>query len=66
MSGGVTRPLAPWPRRVHIGGMIPPRFDVSPEQIDRVVAVFYAAIRRHGVLGPVFARHVTDLSLIHI
>lgn len=36
------------------------RFDVSPDQIDRVVAVFYAAIRRHEVLGPVFARHVTD------
>ncbi|MDO5706368.1 MAG: group III truncated hemoglobin [Paracoccus sp. (in: a-proteobacteria)] len=40
--------------------MIPPRFDVSPEQIDRVVAVFYAAIRRHEVLGPIFNRHVHD------
>lgn len=40
--------------------MIPPRFAVSPEQIDRVVAVFYAAIRRHEVLGPVFANHVHD------
>ncbi|HMQ39974.1 MAG TPA: group III truncated hemoglobin [Paracoccus sp. (in: a-proteobacteria)] len=39
---------------------IPPRFDVTPEQIDRVVAVFYAAIRRHEVLGPVFAGHVAD------
>ena len=39
---------------------IPPRFNVTPEQIDRVVAVFYAAIRRHEVLGPIFARHVTD------
>ena len=39
---------------------IPPRFDVTPEQIDRVVAVFYAAIRRHEVLGPMFGRHVTD------
>ncbi|MBU3030883.1 group III truncated hemoglobin [Paracoccus marinaquae] len=36
------------------------RFDIAPDQIDRVVAVFYAAIRRHEVLGPVFARHVTD------
>ena len=44
----------------HIGAMIPPRFDVTPEQIDRVVATFYAAIRRHEVLGPVFARHVAD------
>ena len=40
--------------------MIPPRFDVTPEQIDRVVATFYAAVRRHEVLGPIFARHVTD------
>ena len=39
---------------------IPPRINVTPEQIDRVVAVFYAAIRRHEVLGPIFGRHVTD------
>lgn len=36
------------------------RFDVSAEEIDRVVATFYGAVRRHEVLGPVFARHVTD------
>ncbi|MDF3608480.1 group III truncated hemoglobin [Paracoccus sp. DMF-8] len=36
------------------------RFDITPEQIDRVVAVFYGAIRRHEVLGPVFANHVSD------
>ncbi len=36
------------------------RFDITPEQIDRVVAVFYAAVRRHEILGPVFAAHVTD------
>ena len=52
--------IAPRPIRPHIGAMIPPRFPVTPEQIDRVVAVFYAAIRRHEVLGPVFARHVAD------
>lgn len=40
--------------------MIPPRFDVTVEQIDRVVAVFYGAVRRHAVLGPVFAGHVAD------
>lgn len=39
---------------------IPPRFDITAQQIDHVVAVFYAAIRRHEVLGPVFANHVTD------
>lgn len=36
------------------------RFEITPAQIDRTVAVFYAAIRRHEVLGPVFARHVED------
>ncbi|WBU65657.1 group III truncated hemoglobin [Paracoccus aerodenitrificans] len=39
---------------------IPPRFDITAEEIDRVVAVFYAAIRQDEVLGPVFANHVTD------
>ncbi|TKW67472.1 MAG: group III truncated hemoglobin [Paracoccus denitrificans] len=39
---------------------VPPRFNVTPEQIDRVVAVFYAAVRRHEVLGPVFANHVSN------
>jgi hemoglobin len=36
------------------------RFDITPEQIDHTVAVFYGAVRRHDVLGPVFANHVTD------
>lgn len=36
------------------------RFAITPEQIDQVVATFYAAVRRHEVLGPVFAAHVTD------
>ncbi|SEN32492.1 hemoglobin [Paracoccus alcaliphilus] len=40
--------------------MIPPRFLISEDDIDRVVRIFYAAIRRHEVLGPVFAGHVTD------
>ncbi|WP_127105916.1 group III truncated hemoglobin [Pararhodobacter zhoushanensis] len=40
--------------------MIPPRFDITPEQIDAVVAEFYALIRQHPGLGPVFAAHVTD------
>lgn len=39
---------------------LPPRFDVSPEEIDRVVTEFYAAMRTHPGLGPVFARHVLD------
>lgn len=40
--------------------MIPPRFDITPDQIARVVATFYAAIRQHPGLGPVFAAHVQD------
>lgn len=36
------------------------RFDVSPADIDRVVARFYAEVRRDTVLGPVFAAHVAD------
>ena len=39
---------------------VPPRFEVTPAQINQVVATFYAAVRRHEVLGPVFANHVTD------
>ncbi|MCB2110743.1 group III truncated hemoglobin [Albidovulum sp.] len=39
---------------------IPPRFEVTHEEIDRVVADFYAAIRAHPGLGPVFAVHVKD------
>ncbi|AUH34456.1 group III truncated hemoglobin [Paracoccus tegillarcae] len=36
------------------------RFDITADQIDQVVKVFYAAIRRHEVLGPVFGGHVED------
>ncbi|WP_312527961.1 group III truncated hemoglobin [Paracoccus sp. (in: a-proteobacteria)] len=38
--------------------MSDPRFAITPEDIDRVVAVFYQAVRRHETLGPIFARHV--------
>ncbi|MBN8290672.1 group III truncated hemoglobin [Rhodobacter sp. NTK016B] len=40
--------------------MIEPRFPITPEQIDLVVTEFYALVRQHPGLGPVFARHVTD------
>lgn len=39
---------------------MPPRFPITAEQIDAVVATFYDAIRHHPGLGPVFAVHVTD------
>lgn len=32
----------------------PHRFQITPAQIDRVVARFYARIRQHPELGPVF------------
>ncbi len=38
----------------------PPRFPVTEAQIDRVVAEFYATVRTHPGLGPVFAAHVRD------
>ena len=40
--------------------MIPPRFDISQDQIARVVATFYACVREHPALGPVFAALITD------
>lgn len=40
--------------------MIPPRFPITAEQIDRTVSAFYAAVRRHPELGPMFAAHVHD------
>ncbi|WP_415233786.1 group III truncated hemoglobin [Pseudorhodobacter sp.] len=36
------------------------RFPITAEQISGVVAEFYAAVRAHPSLGPVFAAHVTD------
>ncbi|RME16767.1 MAG: group III truncated hemoglobin [Alphaproteobacteria bacterium] len=34
------------------------KFDIAPEDIDRLVAAFYARIRAHPTLGPVFARAI--------
>lgn len=39
---------------------LPPRFRISEAEIDRVVAAFYARIRHHPMLGPVFAVHVEN------
>lgn len=33
-------------------------FEISAEQIDQVVTAFYARIRQHPELGPVFAAHI--------
>lgn len=39
---------------------LPPRFPVTDAQIATVVEEFYAVVRTHPGLGPVFAAHVTD------
>ena len=39
---------------------LPPRFDITRPEIERVVAQFYSRIREHPGLGPIFAAHVTD------
>lgn len=36
------------------------KFEITRAEIERVVAVFYEAVRGHPGLGPVFAVHVTD------
>jgi len=36
------------------------RFPITPAEIDAVVAEFYAVVRTHPGLGPVFAAHVSD------
>ena len=38
----------------------PSRPGITPVQINAVVAEFYAKIRLHPTLGPIFAAHVTD------
>jgi hemoglobin len=40
--------------------MIAPRFAITEDQIAAVVAEFYAVVRTHPGLGPVFANHVKD------
>lgn len=55
--------LAPRPGSAQIRGMstaLPPRFDITRPEIERVVARFYARVRTHPGLGPVFAVHVRD------
>lgn len=39
--------------------MKPARFEITAEQIERVVARFYETVRTHPALGPVFAVHIS-------
>ncbi|WP_083097738.1 group III truncated hemoglobin [Pseudophaeobacter leonis] len=36
------------------------RFDITADEIDRIVQLFYMRIRAHAELGPVFALYVPD------
>jgi hemoglobin len=54
------QPIAAMASTVIDAGMIPPRFPVTDAQIADVVAEFYACVRDHPGLGPVFAAHVQD------
>ncbi|MEO1107195.1 MAG: group III truncated hemoglobin [Pseudomonadota bacterium] len=40
--------------------ILPPRFPINADLIDAQVRAFYARVRTHPVLGPVFAQHVND------
>jgi hemoglobin len=40
--------------------MMPPRIDVSRQDIADVVQAFYVNVRGHDLLGPIFAKHVVD------
>lgn len=39
---------------------LPPKFEISRDEIARVVAAFYEQVRLDQRLGPVFAAHVED------
>ena len=39
---------------------MPPRFEITPEQINLQVRAFYAAIRAHPVLGPIFMERIGE------
>ena len=45
-----------------MSNILPPRFDVSRSEIERVVAEFYKRIRSHPELGPVFAKSIPSTS----
>ena len=36
------------------------RFDITAAQIDKVTVAFYAEVRKHPTLGPIFASHVAQ------
>ena len=43
-----------------MSSLLPPRFDITKDEIESVVGAFYERIRNHPGIGPVFDVHVTD------
>jgi hemoglobin len=43
-----------------ISPIVPPKFYITSEQIDLVVSRFYARVRKHSDLAPIFAAHIQD------
>lgn len=39
---------------------MPPRFDITADEINLMMSVFYTEIRAHALLGPIFAKHISD------
>nr|WP_319247410.1 group III truncated hemoglobin [uncultured Celeribacter sp.] len=39
---------------------LPPKFDITPEEVERVLKRFYAGVRQHPELALVFGAHVDD------
>ena len=39
---------------------MPPRFPITPEQIDLVMSRFYTKVRQDETLGPIFDGHIDD------
>ena len=61
MYAAATVTLLLWPPGgISYCGMSLARFPITTDQIDRVVAAFYARVRLHPKLGRVFATHVAD------
>jgi hemoglobin len=40
--------------------LLSPRFPISEQEVELVVHEFYAVVRTHPGLGPIFNKHVTD------
>ncbi len=39
---------------------MPPRFEITAEDIERMMSTFYNRIRAHDALGPIFDKYISD------